>query len=100
MFQFVKYEYGFALGNLALERFCEDVEKLVEEHYSAKVYLKIGQMLRYGVSQDGKPFCGKKISDTKMVSVALTIVSDDDIADFKKGIKLSDFKEEGYVEAF
>ena len=92
LFQFVKNEYGFALGNLALERFCEDVEKLVKEHYPAKDYLSSGQMLWHGVSEDEKPSYGKKLSDTKMVPLALTIVSDDDIDDLKNGIKLSDLR--------
>lgn len=92
LFQFVKYEYGFALGNLALERFCDDVERLVNEHYPAKDYLRIWQMLWYGVSEDEKPSYGKKMSETKMVPLALTIVSDDDIEDLKRGMKLSDLK--------
>ncbi|MCP4550560.1 MAG: DUF1670 domain-containing protein [Bacteroidetes bacterium] len=92
LFQFVKNEYGFALGKLALERFCEDIEKLANEHYPAKDYLRIGQMLWYGVSEDEKPSYGKKISETKMVPLALTIISDNDIEDFKRGMKLSDLK--------
>lgn len=92
LFQFVKKEYEFMMGNLALERFCQDVEELVEKYYPKRDHLKPGQMLWYAVAEDEKPSYAKRITDTRMVPVVLTIVSEDDIEEMKKGTKLSEIK--------
>lgn len=92
LFHFVKKEYGFTMGNLALERFCRDVEELVERYYPKKDHLKPGQMLWYAVAEDEKPSYAKRIAETKMVPVVLSIVSGDDIEGMKKGINLWEIK--------
>lgn len=92
LFHFVKKEYGFTMGNLALDRFCGDVEGLVKEYYPPKDHIKPGQMIWYAVAEDEKPSYAKRIADTKMVPVVLTIVSEDDIEEMRKGTKLSEIK--------
>lgn len=92
LFHFVKKEYGFTMGNLALERFCEDVEGLVEKYYPKKEHIKVGQMLWYAVAEDEKPSYAKRITDTEMVPVVLTVVSKEDIEGMKKGVRLCDIK--------
>ena len=78
LFHFVKKEYGFTMGNLALERFCRDVEELVDKYYPKKDHLKPGQMLWYAVAEDEKPSYAKRITETKMVPVVLSIVCGDE----------------------
>jgi len=92
LFHFVKKEYGFIMGNLALERFCRDVEELVERYYPKKDHLKPGQMLWYAVAEDEEPSYAKRITETKMVPVVLSIVSGDDIEGMKKGTPLWEIK--------
>jgi len=92
LFHFVKKEYGFTMGNLALDRFCGDVEELVKEYYPSRDHIKPGQMIWYAVAEDEKPSYAKRIAETKMVPVVLTIVSEEDIEEMKKGTKLSEIK--------
>jgi hypothetical protein len=92
LFHFVKEEYGFTMGNLALERFCEDVEELVEKYYPKKDRLKVGQMLWYAVAEDEKPSYAKRITDTRMVPVALSVVAREDIDGMRKRVRLSEIK--------
>ena len=92
LFQFVKKEYEFMMGNLALERFCQDVEGLVEKYYPKRDHLKPGQMIWYAVVEDEKPSYAKRITDTRLVPVVLTIVSEEDIEEMKKGTKWSEIK--------
>lgn len=68
------------------------MEELVEKYYPKKDHLKSGQMLWYAVAEDEKPSYAKRITETKMVPVVLSIVSDDDIEGLKKGAGLREIK--------
>ncbi len=92
LFHFVKKEYGFTMGNLGIERFCKDVEGLVEKYYPKREYLKAGQMLWYAVAEEEKPSYAKRITETKMVPVILSIVTEEDIEGLKKGAGLREIK--------
>ncbi len=49
-------------------------------------------MLWYAVAEDEKPSYAKRITETKIVPVVLSIVSDDDIEGLKKGAGLREIK--------
>jgi len=68
------------------------VEELVDKYYPKKDHLKPGQMLWYAVAEDEKPSYAKRITETKMIPVVLSIVSGDDIEGMKKGINLWEIK--------
>jgi len=52
----------------------------------------MGQMLGYAIDVSERPSYGKKISNTKLVPVVLTIFSQEDIKSFQEGKKLKDIR--------
>ncbi len=67
-------------------------------HSAMRPYVE-GQMLWYAVAEDGKPSYAKRITETKMVMVAminnpvvLSMVSEDGIEGLKKGAGLREIK--------
>lgn len=100
LFQFMQREYGFLMGKLALERFCEDVEGLVEKYYPRRDRIKAGQMMWYAVAEGERPSYGKRMEDTEMVPVVLTVVGKEDIVGMKEGRRLKDIKRDAIVRLF
>ncbi len=90
--EFIKENFGFMMGELAINQFVKELMKLYETYYPTKNNLKMGQMLWYGIDINEKPSYGKKISNTKLVPVVLTIFSQEDIKSFQEGKKLKDIR--------
>jgi len=90
--EFIKENFGFMMGELAINQFVKELMKLYETYYPAKTNLKMGQMLWYAIDVNERPSYGKKISNTKLVPVVLTIFSQEDIKSFQEGKKLKDIR--------
>ena len=90
--EFIKENFGFMMGELAINQFVKELMKLYETYYPAKNNLKMGQMLWYAIDINERPSYGKKISNTKLVPVVLTIFSQEDIKSFQEGKKLKDIR--------
>ena len=90
--EFIKENFGFMMGELAINQFVKELMKLYETYYPTKNNLKMGQMLWYAIDVNEKPSYGKKISNTKLVPVILTIFSQEDIKSFQEGKKLKEIR--------
>jgi len=64
----------------------EDILTLIRGYFKKKDTLESGKLLWLASALDDVPKRGKRIKDTKMVPVVLTLVNDEDVEMLKRGV--------------
>ncbi|MDI6795138.1 MAG: DUF1670 domain-containing protein [bacterium] len=87
-------EFPHLTGPLTRETFVNALKNIVEQFYPPTTNLKVGQMLWIAVAKDEKPSYGKKMSNTRLVPVILTVIDQSDIERRMRGEKPASLKKE------
>jgi len=87
LFQLIDAEFGYIGGPDVIELFVKKIVELNNKYYLDKNCIKPGQMLWLAVEKNEKQGYGKKMKDTKLIPVVLTLITPEDIEDYCKGEK-------------
>jgi len=85
--QMLKQELGFQGKPKILDLLAEELESITKECYADENSIGIGQIRTIVPSIDDKPSWAQTIEDTKLVTVTLTLMDEEDIEAFKANEK-------------
>jgi predicted XRE-type DNA-binding protein len=85
--QMLKQELGYQGKPKILDLLAEEIESITEECYADENSIGIGQIRTIVPSIDDKPSWAQTIEDTKLVTVTLTLMAEEDIEAFKANEK-------------
>jgi len=90
---FVTREFPFLKGSMIVDLFVKELKKLTDTYYPFPSHLRPGQMLWMAVDKNEKLGYKKPITQTKMKSVVLTILSQKDLIKYLKGIPIEKIRQ-------
>jgi len=85
---------------MVVNLFVEEVKKLIEAYYPPASYLRPGQMIWLAVDKNEKLGYKKSITETKTKAVVLTILHQDDISKYLKGVPIDDIRRDTWIRLF
>lgn len=81
----LKTEFPRLGGTKVRKLLVDELISLFEAHHLTQERVAVGQMLWYAVDKEDRPYCYKKMSDTKLVPVILSLVNGEDIEVRRRG---------------
>jgi len=86
LFDLIRTEFGYIGGPEIVSLFVRKIVELNEKYYLPEHYVKPGQMRWLAVRADEKYSMGKSMRNMKLIPVTLTVVNEEDIDDYCKGV--------------
>ncbi|MEA3254441.1 MAG: DUF1670 domain-containing protein [Candidatus Altiarchaeota archaeon] len=93
-------EYGYSDKIRIAETLVDDLLEVVDEYFPEQKRLKPGQTIWYAVDIDDKHTQGKKLRDSKLKPVILTLINKEDLEDYAKGKPMKDITEKQMLRMF
>jgi hypothetical protein len=87
---FITREFPRLGGPWVVELFVDKLLELADTYYTPREHLQPGQTVWPAVAVDERPGYHKPMTRTRQVSVVLTVTSQDDVADLRRGLKQSE----------
>lgn len=94
---FVTREFPFLRGTMIVDLFVQELKKLVDVYYPSPSHLRPGQMLWMAVDKNEKLGYKKPITQTKMKPVVLTILVQEDLLRYLKGIPIEKIRQSAWA---
>ena len=81
----IREEFPRLGGEKVVSLFIEELLDLMERHHLTRDRVGMGQMLWYAVDVEDPPWCHKRMSETRMVPVLLSLIAPEDVAARRRG---------------
>ena len=81
----IKTEFPRLGGDKVIGLFTRELPALIKSHHLTRDRVGVGQLLWYAVDIDDPPYRHKRMSDTSMVPVLLSVVTPEDVALRRRG---------------
>ena len=94
---FVTREFPFLRGTMIVNLFVKELKKLVDVYYPSPSHLKPGQMLWMAVDKKERPGYKKPISEMRMKPVLLSILTQEDLTEYLKGVPTENIRQSAWA---
>ncbi len=83
--RFIREEFPRLGGEKVVALFMEELLGLIESHHLTRDRVGVGQLLWYAVDAEDPPFRHKRMADTRLVPVLLSLVTPEDVEERRRG---------------
>ncbi len=83
--RFIREEFPRLGGERVVALFIEELLRLIDSHHLTRERVGAGQLLWYAVDALDPPFRHKRMADTRMVPVLLSLVTPEDVEERRRG---------------
>lgn len=94
---FVTREFPFLRGTMIVNLFVKELKKLVDVYYPSPSHLRPGQMLWMAVDKKERPAYKKPISEMRMKPVLLSILTQEDLIEYLKGVPIENIRQSAWA---
>jgi len=94
---FVSREFPFLKGTMVVNLFVQELKKLVDVYYPSPSHLKLGQMPWMAVDKNERSGYKKPITEMRMKPVVLTILAQEDLIRYLKGVPIENIRQSAWA---